>query len=259
MLTHAQKDARKIGGSDAAIIANGEMYGKTLYDLWLEKTGRRQPENLDWSLPVRMGQHTESLNRVWYEHETGNRVHVTDATFVHPDHDFMTAHFDGLIGDDGLFEAKHISGWNSKDQVQAHYAQLQHCMAVGGLAWAALSVFKGTTDYLLYTVERDDDYIRQLIELESAFWFCVESDDPPEGFGHLDAPAPEPEKEYDFTGNNEWAALADDFLTNAAAAKALDAAKKGIKALVPDDAVIVRGHGVMAKRDKRGVTIKEDV
>ncbi len=55
----------RIGGSDVRKVVDGLWY-----DLWLEKTGRAEPEDLSWVLPVQIGIVTEPLNLTFFEHAT---------------------------------------------------------------------------------------------------------------------------------------------------------------------------------------------
>ena len=255
-LSTAQHAARKIGGSDAALIMHGEQYGKNLHDLWLEKTGQKEREDLSTVLRVQIGVYTEPLNRLWYERETGIAVTVTDKTFTHPKHDFMTAHVDGLIAP-GVFEAKHVGAFSKADPVESYFPQCQHYMAVLDVGETHLSVIKGTDSWSHYIVPRDDAYIATLIEREEAFWFCIQSLTPPPGFEPVAAPIVNATRTVDFTGNNQWAACAADWLANRDPAKAFERATKEIKALIEPDVSKAFGHGITVTRDKRGVAIKE--
>src|SRR5262249_8599103 len=60
-----------IGGSDARIISSDEA---ALIQLWREKRGEANPEDLSGNLVVQLGAATEELNRSWYERNTGRRV-----------------------------------------------------------------------------------------------------------------------------------------------------------------------------------------
>lgn len=255
--------ARRIGGSDAAVIMHGEHYAKNLHDLWLEKTGQREPEDLSWSLRVQVGVATEALNRAWYEHETGNPVcRDRCANLIHPKHEFMTANLDGRCeanGAEGVFEAKHIGAFNKADPVETYYPQLQHYLAVTDLLFCHLSWFRGTDQWEYREVTRDDEYIAKLIEREAAFWFCVESMTPPPGWEPVTAPQGPAERVVDMTGSNLWAASAADWLTNRGAAKAFDGAAKAIKELIEPDVARAHGHGIEVVRQKRGLTIRETV
>ena len=54
---------KTIGGSDAVRIMEGDWH-----TLWKEKTGRQEPEDLSWVLPVQIGILTEKKNKEWFEH-----------------------------------------------------------------------------------------------------------------------------------------------------------------------------------------------
>src|SRR5438067_11239134 len=72
----AAKKVRRyfIGGSDARIIMGNDEQG--LIQLWREKRGEVEPEDLSGNLVVQLGIATEELNRRWYE--AGTRQVVID-------------------------------------------------------------------------------------------------------------------------------------------------------------------------------------
>jgi len=196
------------------------------------------------------------LNRRWYEHETGNKVVLHDQ-MTHPQHEWMTANFDGVTLGNIVVEFKHVGAFNKTPPAETYTPQCQHYMAVGGFAMAHLSVFHGTDKWALYEIPRDDAYIATLIEREAAFWFCVETNTAPPGWVPVDAPVAAPTKVVDMAGSNEWAAHAGDWASNAEAAKRYEKAAKALRGMVPADAKAAYGYGVTATRDGRGVTIKE--
>ena len=51
-----------IGGSDATRLYNGDWH-----DLYLEKIGEKEPDDLSDVLPVQMGIHTEDFNIDWFK------------------------------------------------------------------------------------------------------------------------------------------------------------------------------------------------
>ena len=66
----ASRDRRLfIGGSDARIIMSADE--AALIRLWREKRGESEPEDLTDNLIVQLGVATETLNRTWYERNTG--------------------------------------------------------------------------------------------------------------------------------------------------------------------------------------------
>lgn len=265
-LTAEQKENRKfgLGGSDANTIMSGDA--ERIYALWQEKRGEKEPENLDDVLPVVMGQFTEALNVFWFEKSTGRTVSDEQRQVKHEDYAFMACTLDGMTttagGQPAVFEAKHVNAFSKIEEVvQRYMPQLHHNMAVSGLDRAVLSVFVGTQRHEIFEIEADFMYTAQLIDAEKNFWSCVQSGEAPVQVT-VAAPATPGvtrTKTIDMTGNNEWAAFADDFIQNNSAAKKLEDAKKGIKALIPDDVKTATGHGIKATVAKNNsVTITEE-
>lgn len=253
-------DARRlgIGGSDANIILSGDP--ARIIALWEEKLGRREPEDLSWVLPVQMGSATEELNAAFYAHATGRAVTSRNSAETRHDRPWMRCELDGrtftAAGDDAIFEAKHVNAFSTiEDVVQRYMPQLHHNMHVANVRHAVLSVFVGTLKHEIFEVEMDDFYLAALLDAEQAFWRCVETETPPEG---CEPPPPAPPiafdklREVDFSGSNEWASNALDWLANKDAAKTFDKAAKSLKALVEPDVGKATGHGIVIKRSKSG-------
>ena len=55
-----------IGGSDLYNILRGDWY-----DLWLVKTGQKQPDDLSHIFKVQLGTYTEQFNLDWLSKDTG--------------------------------------------------------------------------------------------------------------------------------------------------------------------------------------------
>ncbi|MBI1425811.1 MAG: endonuclease [Gammaproteobacteria bacterium] len=257
-LTDEQKQARRnsLGGSDANIIMSGD--DERIYNLWLEKTGQKESEDLSGILPVIMGQFTEPLNIFWYEKQTGRAVTDEQLQVKHPQYSFMACTLDGKTvssgGSPAIFEAKHVNAFSNIDEVvQRYMPQLHHNASANGLNSFVLSVFVGTLKWELYEGEVDAWYVAQLIEAEEKFWNCVQNKTPPNGFAAIEAPKPPTEfREIDMTGNNMWASLCVDYIDNEKAAKKHEKAKKDLKAMVEDDVGLAFGHGLQIKRGKTG-------
>ena len=133
-----------IGGSDArTIMGNDEA---ALVQLWREKRGEVEPEDLSDVLIVQLGTVTEDLNRRWYERNTGNAVTNVQRRLHHPVHKWMAATLDGLVDPGGaVFEAKFMLPWTFSEEAAAekHMAQLQHNMWVANARSAVLSIITG--------------------------------------------------------------------------------------------------------------------
>src|SRR5215475_3349129 len=84
-----------IGGSDARIIMGNDE--AALIRLWREKRGEAEPEDLSRNLIVQLGVATESLNRIWYERNTGQIVKDLQRRVNHPVIRYLAASLDGMI------------------------------------------------------------------------------------------------------------------------------------------------------------------
>lgn len=243
-----------IGGSDArTIMGNDEA---ALVQLWREKRGEAEPEDLSDVLTVQLGTVTESLNRRWFERHTGNAVTNVQRRLHHPVHKWMAATLDGLVDPGGaVFEAKFMLPWTFSEEAAAekHMAQLQHNLWVVNARSAVLSIITGGGKWVNIGVTADPLYQHLLLTAEKKFWRCVMSGEEPRLFG-VEPPRPRLEavRIIDMSGSNSWAELAATFRRTRPAFQEHEAAKVDLKKLVPEDAREAVGHGLRAKRSKSG-------
>ena len=256
-LTQQQLDERRtrIGGSDAGKIVSGDWL-----PLWMEKTGRSEPEDLSWVLPVQIGVVTEPLNLAFFEHATGHKTFGHGEVYVHPDYPFIGCTIDGLAMIDGrpaIVQCKHVNQFAKVEEVeQRYYPQVSHEMIVTGASIAFLSVFVGTMKHEVIEVHRDRDYIARLLEMETEFWqYIVDDTPPPEREGLAMPVKPQAYRTVDFTTNNAWVAHAADWLETVKEAKRNEKAAKELRALVEADVGECYGGGVLAQRSKAGAIL----
>lgn len=173
---------RGLGSSDAAAAIGLSPY-KSPLELWLEKTGRKAPEDLSRSEPVYWGTALEPILAKVYAERTGNKVRRVNAVLQHPEHAFMLANLDRAVGGDGVLEIKtaghHSAPFWEEGIPEAYQCQVLHQLAVTGKTWADVAVLIGGQDFRIYRIEREDDKVEALIEREAAFWHQVESDTAP--------------------------------------------------------------------------------
>jgi putative phage-type endonuclease len=167
-----------IGASDAATIMGLNPWRSALA-LWEEKTmGSEQECNTN----MRRGQKLEPLAREAYMMETGLIVEpIVAECEIRP---FLSASFDGVTK--CLSHAVEIKCGASShklalmDEVPIYYyAQLQHQMYIGGFLGMHYYSFDGK-DGILIEMDRDEDFIDEMLEKEIAFWNCVTQFTPPE-------------------------------------------------------------------------------
>ena len=243
-----------IGGSDARIIMGSDE--TALIQLWREKRGDAEPEDLSGNLIVQLGAATEELNRAWYERNTGRRVADVQRRVRHSAIPWMVATLDGIVEATGaVFESKFMLPWSFSEEAAAekYMAQLQHNMWVTHLRTSVLSIITGGGKWVEITIPMDPLYLSVLVSAEKKFWRCVNLGEPP----HLiNAEPPRPRIEairiVDMTASNSWAEFAALFRNTRSAFLDHERAKSELKALMPEDAKEAIGHGVKAKRSKSG-------
>ncbi|HFQ7112494.1 TPA: YqaJ viral recombinase family protein [Pseudomonas aeruginosa] len=186
---------RGIGSSDAAAAVGLNPY-KSQLELWLEKTGRDallpKIDPHDEESPTYWGNILEPIVASHYARRTNNRVRRINAVLQHPDPklDWMLANIDReVIGasDVQILECKTagINGARLWKEGVPVYVQLQvmHQLAVTGKRAADVAVLLGGQHLEIHRIERDDELIARLIELERDFWTYVQRDTPPPADG----------------------------------------------------------------------------
>ena len=128
-----------IGSSDAA-AAVGLCPYKAPLQLWLEKTGKKLPEDLSEKEGVFWGQALEPIIATVYGDKTGNKVRRMNAILQHPKHDFMLANLDRVVRHptegSGVLEIKAVGLRSApfwEEGVPENYqCQVLHQLAVTG-------------------------------------------------------------------------------------------------------------------------------
>ncbi|WP_295531924.1 lambda-exonuclease family protein [uncultured Pseudacidovorax sp.] len=188
-------DVRKqgIGGSDAAAAIGLSPYTSPL-ELWLDKTGRDAElpkiDPNDERSPMYWGTLLEPIVAAHYTRRTGHKVRRINAVLQHPEHPWMLANLDReVLGapDVQILECK-TAGYHGarlwEDGVP-EYIQLQvmHQLAVTGKQAADVAVLICGQELRIHRIERDDELIAKLIQLEARFWRHVETDTAPPADG----------------------------------------------------------------------------
>ena len=183
-----------IGGSDAAAAVGLNPYQSQL-ELWMIKTGRFSEDSPndsemkpDIDSKMYWGQVLEPIVAQHYTKVTGRKVRKVNAILQHADSDksWMLANIDyRVVGSDEvqLLECKTAGEYGAKlwkDGVPEYVeCQVQHQLAVTGLQAADVCVLICGQQLKIYRIERDEELIAKLIELERLFWHYVQSNIPP--------------------------------------------------------------------------------
>jgi putative phage-type endonuclease len=195
-----------IGSSDAAAAVGLNPY-QSMLELWLVKTSRDQdlpkPDFEDDSSPLYWGSILEPIVAQHYSQRTGLKVRRVNAILQHPNPalSWMLANLDYRVspsrgGDSSsnpvtLLECKTAGEYGARlwrngvpEYVQL---QVQHQLAVTGEYAADVCVLICGQQIQIHRIQRDDELIARLIELEQQFWYYVETDTPPPADGSASA------------------------------------------------------------------------
>lgn len=169
------KQRRKgIGGSDAAAIVGMNKW-KSPVEVYLEKIGEA-PEVDEMSEAAYFGILLEDVVAKEFTERTGLRVRRRNAILQHPEHSFMLANVDRLIvGERVGLECKTASEymkdeWKGEEVPAPYLIQCQHYMAVTGYDAWWIAVLIGGNKFVYKKIERDEELIDYLIDIEKHFW-----------------------------------------------------------------------------------------
>lgn len=173
-----------IGGSEAAAILGMNPW-KSPYQLWLEKTGAAEPEDISDKDVVHFGTLLEPIVAQEFCLREGKKVKKC-GLYRSKQHPFMTASFDRLIvGEQAGLECKTTSAYKGKDWEDgkippSYYVQCQHYMMVSGLTKWYIACLIGGQKFVTLEIDRDVDDISALMEAETKFWERVQDHVPPD-------------------------------------------------------------------------------
>ena len=195
------KNRSRIGGSDASAIVGLNPY-KTNIELWEEKTGKRQSEDISDKPYVQYGTQAEMHLRELFglDFQQYQVEYVDNNMFLNDEFPFGHASLDGWLTDQdgrkGILEIKtteilnsmHREKWNKRIP-DNYYIQILHYLMITGFDFAVLkaqlkTVFDGVS-YLQtkhYHIERKDvlDDIEYLAQEERKFWEKVQTGQKPD-------------------------------------------------------------------------------
>ena len=168
-----------IGGSDATRIYQGNWY-----ELYQEKVGEKESDDLSDVLPVQMGIHTEDFNIFWFEKQTGIKVLKKQVFITSKQYPFLYCNIDGVLKEKkALLECKHTNAFSNEAKTADKYkAQIQHYLMIYGANKMYLSIFFGNMKYGLVEVLPDKEFQEQLLAAEVLFWHMVKTKTPPPDF-----------------------------------------------------------------------------
>lgn len=180
MLTAEQLEIRKtgVGGSDMAVVL-GLSPHKTKYELYLEKTGQIEPENLDDVQIVQFGNMMEDMIADLYTYKTGIKLRRKNQTVRHPKYPWILANIDRKVeavkkGSEIKnvgFPASLAWGKDGSDEVAEYYIPqpMTYMLVLDYQEWDVVAYFGGD-DLRVYPLKRDPEFDELIIDASHDFW-----------------------------------------------------------------------------------------
>lgn len=162
-----------IGGSDAGAICGFNPY-RTAMQVYYDKTSD-EIEDID-NEAMRQGREFEDYVARRFTEETGKKVRRANAMFYDENNPFMLADVDRMIvGENAGLECKTASPFMAEywkdDKIPLSYQmQCYHYMSVCNADAWYLAVLIYGREFKVYKLERDEEIIANLIQLEKNFW-----------------------------------------------------------------------------------------
>jgi len=173
-----------IGGSDASVIVGLNKW-KSPFQLWLEKTGQAEPEDMSDNEYVYWGTTLEEVVAREFTLRTGKEVRRR-GLLQHDKIPFLLASVDRIVvGEDAGLECKTANGfaakaWDGDNVPDAYYVQCQHYMLVTGAERWYIAALIGGNHFVWKCIERNEDDIAALLAAETDFWKKVVAKEMPD-------------------------------------------------------------------------------
>ena len=183
-----------IGGSDASSILGFNPYRSSM-SVYLEKIKISKGKSIAQNCCIESEESKENEinydNKNTYKMElsnklksfvasefmikTGKKVRNINGMLRNDKYPFAIANIDrAVVGEKAFLECKVTNSFNKKEwekSVPIHYKiQMNHYMAVTGASHCYVAVLIGNEELVIHKLERDEDYIEEIMKLEEIFW-----------------------------------------------------------------------------------------
>ena len=161
-----------IGGSDASCIAGLNPW-KSAIQLYMDKKEENPQEQK--SLRMELGNRLEGLVAELFTEATGLKVRNVNGILKNDKYPFAFANIDrAIVGEKAFLECKTTNSYALKEWeegVPAHYEiQCLHYMAITGATHCYIAALIGNSDFIWHKIERDQETIDYLMQIEKDFW-----------------------------------------------------------------------------------------
>ena len=245
-----------IGGSDMNVIMN-----KDWHELWLVKTGRKEPEDLSDNLAVQLGSYTEQFNVDWFSknynllHDIKNKQQEFRMLWQDIP---LKGTVDAIVRTtkNTVLECKHTNEHSTMENCLRQYMpQMQFYMWLTTTNACWLSVIFGNRKWDCAHVSFDKNYLKVMQQKLQQFWQHVIEDTEPYQTPlpvSIDTIPVNDMVRRDATGDNEFISACHDYIQYQEGAEAFNSAKSYLKEMVADNEREVYCDLLSIMRDKRG-------
>lgn len=183
-----------VGGSDMSTILGLNSF-KTPYELWLEKTGRVEPEDISdkWAIVKGNALENELRKRFRAQHPEMIVTDGTDKQFIMRAKPYLRASLDGILqredGSFGILEIKtagnrRAGDWHDEDgnlRIPPYYlVQVEFYMLVTGWTWGYVYAAIGDDEPVEIPFQADVEDMAAIDKAAADFWRFVTTDTPPQ-------------------------------------------------------------------------------
>jgi putative phage-type endonuclease len=173
---------RGIGSSDAAAVLGMDKWRGPAH-VYLDKTGAL-PDEDEAGEAAYWGTVLEEPVARRFAEKTGLQIRPSRGVLRNIDRPWQMANLDREVADDAFLECKTTTAWlddawaddEIPDRVEL---QVAHQFAVTGYQRAFVAVLIGGQRFRWYEIERNEELIAHVNELEAAFWKRVQDLNPP--------------------------------------------------------------------------------
>lgn len=247
--------SKSIGGSDALKIMRGDWT-----DLWLEKTGQKESDDLSSVFPVQLGIVTEDFNIDWFAKDMGITIPDRQVQYERTEYGIpLRATLDAefvLNGKKHALECKHTYEMNTLNkQIDNYMPQLQLYMYMAEIDSIYFSNIFGNRRYEYCKVSWDKEYFERMMVYIKEFWQCVTTKTPPPMAVNIPSITLDHIALDDMIArcadtDNMFIDQAHQFIETIEAHTLHEAAKKTLKAMVADNEREVYSQPLTIKRSK---------
>lgn len=163
-----------IGGSDAGAICGLNRF-RSAIDVWHDKTHPEDIKDFD-NEKMRIGRDLEDYVAKRFTELTGKKVQRKNSIIQSEEYPFMIANVDRVVvGENALLECKTTSAYGASNWTDgkcpvSYEIQCHHYMAVTGADKVYLACLILGVDFVVVIIERDEETIKFLRDIESEFW-----------------------------------------------------------------------------------------